>query len=61
MKPKKSDFMDISRSVTRQSTVVLELNILNVFSLISSGFSAEQIAKWINDRTDVQVNIVDRL
>ncbi|CAF2092803.1 unnamed protein product [Rotaria magnacalcarata] len=35
MKPKKSDYMDISRW----------------------GFSAEQIAKWIHDRADVQIHI----
>lgn len=35
MKPKKGDFMDISRS----------------------GFSAEQLAKWIQDRTDVQIHV----
>jgi len=35
MKPKKSDFMDISRT----------------------GFQAEAVAKWINDRTDVQIHI----
>ncbi|CAF3334206.1 unnamed protein product [Rotaria socialis] len=35
MKPKKSDYMDISRW----------------------GFSAEQIAKWIHDRADIQIHI----
>jgi len=35
MKPKKGDFMDISRQ----------------------GFSAEQVAKWIHDRADVQIHI----
>ncbi|CAF0751146.1 unnamed protein product [Rotaria sordida] len=35
MKPKKSDYMDLSRS----------------------GFSAEQIIKWIHDRADVEIQI----
>jgi len=35
MKPKKGDFMDISRS----------------------GFSAEQVAKWIHDRADIQIHV----
>jgi len=35
MKPKKGDFMDISRS----------------------GFSSEQLAKWIHDRTDIHIHV----
>lgn len=45
--------MDISRYVDG-----LDLKLFDSFRSFRSGFSAEQVAKWINDRTDVQVSLL---
>jgi hypothetical protein len=58
-KPKPADHFDMSRYVT---TVISWINIFKFYQVLIKfdknrvGFSADQIAKWVNDRAEINVS-----